>query len=204
MSGTESIDRKVTSILEETWSVFSQNLALFIISGLIHVALSVVTLGLMAGPLTVGFLDQVRRRRAGESVEVTDIFRGNAQFVPALIAALLISVGVGIGLFLFILPGIYLALYWFCTLVVMAYEGRGALESMGQSGQIFKDNLWLVVIVAVISVVINSLGSVVALGILLTSPFTLVMLAVFYEKVVQSSSGMEAHGVGMSPPGMPR
>lgn len=204
MAASQSIDRAVTEILEESWRVYFENIALFVISSLIHVALSVLTLGIMAGPLTVGFLDQVRRRRAGEAVEVTDIFRGNAQFLPALIAMVLVAVGVGVGLFLFLLPGLYLALFWFSTLVVMAYEGTGALESMARSGRIFKENVWLVVVLAVFSIVINSLGSAVALGVFLTSPFTLVLLAVFYEKVTATPAEMAAPGVAMSPAQVPR
>src|ERR1700754_4556176 len=93
-SAPDSLEQFLPSLLRETWEVFQKKALTFVIAALIATFLSAVTLGLLAGPLFVGFIDLVRRARAGEAVQTGEVFGRFDSFGSSLIATLLIGVAV--------------------------------------------------------------------------------------------------------------
>ena len=84
----------VRSTLGEAWELFSNDFVLWVLAGLLMLLVSVVSLGILAGPMTVGFIKLVETRRRGEAGSATDVFDGFSQFGASLIASILIGIGV--------------------------------------------------------------------------------------------------------------
>jgi hypothetical protein len=82
----EAIEGFLMSVLRETWDVFQKQALVFVLAAALVMLLSLVSLGLLLGPLTVGFLDMARRARAGELLQVGDVFGRFDSLFSSLIA----------------------------------------------------------------------------------------------------------------------
>ena len=67
-----------------------------------------VTVGILFGPLLVGYIRAVDKQQRGESFAVADVFAGMESFLPAAIAALTSGVLIALASMLFVLPGLAL------------------------------------------------------------------------------------------------
>lgn len=186
MDHVEHSDDALAQSLTEGWKLFSTHLSLFLLAGLVHLVLSVVTLGLLVGPLTLGLIRMVERRRAGEHVEVNDIFSGFSQFVPSLFLTVLLAVFLALGFALLFVPGFVLLCGWMFAFHVMLRDQCGALEAMSRSWELFRSQTSLVLVSCVLLLICNSLGGSVVLGTILSVPFSLICLTLLFERISPS------------------
>ncbi len=178
----------VQSTLSEAWNAFTSDFVLWILSGLIVVVLSVFSLGLLSGPMTVGFIKLVEKRRRNEPASATDVFEGFSHFGASLIAFLLISVGVFVGSLLLFLPGLLFGLLMAFTFHAIAIDDRDATGGMGKSFGLIKENPAPAAALLVIVLVLSGIGGAVVFGTLLTLPFTLVLMTVAYHRLSELSA----------------
>ena len=114
----------VRETLAEAWDLFQNDFVLYILAGLLTIVVSVVSLGLLSGVVSVGFVELVEKRRRGEEGFPTDVFDGFSQFGECLVASVLIGVGILIGLFLFVLPGLLFGLAMLFTYPAIAIDNE--------------------------------------------------------------------------------
>ncbi len=189
MSGTEKTEDVVQGTLSEAWDLFTSDFVLWIVAGLVVAAGSVVSLGILAGPLTVGFVELVEARRRGEPGSVTDVFGGFSKFGASLIAFLLIAVGVLIGSFLLVLPGLLFGLVMAFTFHAIAIDDEDAIGGMKRSFGLVRDAPVLSAVFLVIVLVISGVGGAVVFGTLLTTPFTLLLMNLAYDRLSRLAAG---------------
>lgn len=197
-SASSSLEQFLPSVLRETWDVFQKNALTFVITALLAVFLAAVTLGLLAGPLFVGFIDLVRRARRGEAVQVGELFARFDSFGSSLIATVLIAVAIAIGCSLLVVPGLLVALFSGFTLHAIAYERLGAVDAIKRSAQIVRGHFLNTLVLFVILSVLQTLGGSVVLGMLLTLPLGLIASVVAYEQLGSAPSDLGPQ-VGGSP-----
>ncbi len=175
----------IQDTLSEAWGIFVNDFVLFVIAGLLMIVVSVASLGLLSGPMTVGFIKLVERRRQGESGSATDIFDGFTQFGASLIASILIGVGVFIGMMLLVLPGVLFGLAMAFTFPAIAIDNEDATGAMSASFTIVKENPAVSLVFLVIMLVLSGIGTATAFGTLLTMPFTLVLMTLAYHRLAE-------------------
>jgi membrane-anchored glycerophosphoryl diester phosphodiesterase (GDPDase) len=173
----------VQDTLSEAWDLFKNDFVLYVLAGLLMIVVSIVSLGLLSGPMTVGFIKLVEKRRAGEQAVATDVFDGFSRFGDSLIASFLIGLGVFIGVLLLVLPGILFGLAMAFTFPAIAIDNQTATGGMRQSLSIIQDNLALSAVFLVIVLVLSGIGSAVVFGTLLTMPFSLVLITLAYHRL---------------------
>ena len=189
MAGNERTEDVVQGALSEAWNLFTSDFVLWIVAGLVLAVGSVVSLGILAGPLTVGFVQLVEQKRRGEPTSVADVFGGFSKFGASLIAFLLISVGVLIGsLFLFV-PGLVFGLLMAFTFHAIAIDDEDALGGMKKSFALIRDTPALAAVFLVIVLVISGIGGAVVFGTLLTTPFTLLLMNLAYSRLSALAGG---------------
>ncbi len=181
----------VQSTLSEAWDLFKNDLALWIVAGLILVVLSAVSLGILSGPMTVGFVQIVERRRRNEPASAGDIFDGFSHFGASLIAFLLIGVGVFIGSLLLVLPGLLFGLAMAFSFHAIAIDDEDAMGGMSRSFNSIKENPVLAAVFLVISLVLSGIGGAVVFGTLVTLPFTLVLMTLAYHHLSEPSETIQ-------------
>ncbi|MFP6654880.1 MAG: hypothetical protein VCB25_04585 [Myxococcota bacterium] len=178
----------VQTTLREAWDLFANDFVLWIIAGLLALSLTIFSLGILSGPMTIGFILLIEKRRQGEAGSVADLFEGFSYFGTSLGAFLLIVAGVAIGSFLFVLPGLLFGLAMAFTFHAIAIDGENATGAMTRSFNLIWDNLALSTIFLVIVLVLSGMGGAVIFGTLLTMPFTLILTTLAYHRLSDISA----------------
>lgn len=177
----------VQAALGEAWDLYRNDFVLFVVAGLLVLAVSIVTLGLLAAPLVVGFIDIVERRRRGEDASATDVFDGFGQLGASLVAFVLLAVGTFLGLLLLVVPGLVFIVATTFTFQAIAIDRETATGAIGRSFEVVRENIALTLVFLVIVIVLNSLGGLVFFGTLLTVPYCMILLTVAYDRLTRSA-----------------
>ena len=176
----------VQRTLAEAWRLFTNDFVLYVVAGLLVIIVSIVSLGILSGPMTVGFIQLVERRRRGEDCGVTDVFDGFQRFGASLIASFLIGIGIFIGCLLFVLPGILFGLAMAFTFQAIAIENASATGAMGRRFNVIKENPGVSIVLLIIVLVLSGIGGAVLFGTLLTMPFSLIVMTLAYDELASS------------------
>jgi hypothetical protein len=165
--------------LKQAARLFVKDLSPLLIAALIAAALSVLTLGILTGPLFAGLYGMVIGRvRDGRQPEVGDVFSGLDRFWSYAGAALVLVVLVGLAS-ITIVGGFLLAAIWLYVFPLMVDRGLSVSDAMRESKDlVMKNGFWehvaLVVLLALIGAVAGwPLGVLVA-------PFTVALVTAAY------------------------
>ena len=175
--------------LKKGWETFTANAAALIVGLILLIILAIVTLGLAAPGLAVGYNKMCLRAVRGESIEIGDLFEGFQFFLPALIAAIVIGIAVSVGLILLVIPGIILAMLFSWVFWLMADGKEGLGDLLKDSGEITKSD-WVGVFVLMLVVgIVGMIGGVVPFGSLVTTPITYCAMAHAYDTWQKNNAG---------------
>jgi hypothetical protein len=169
----------IGSVFRHAWRRFIDDIGPLLLATLIACLLTVVSLGILGGPLLAGLYGMVIGRvRDGRRPSVGDVFAGFDRFWSYLGAGLALFVLIGLAS-LTIIGGILLATIWIYVFPLMVDRGIGLGEAMRTSKDIvmgagFWEHLALVVLVIVVDAVASGWLS------LLASPFLIVAVVVAY------------------------
>ena len=166
-------------VFKRGWDLFVKDIGALIVGGIVALVLSVLTLGILAGPLCAGLYGMVARRvRDGKVAEVGDVFGQMDRFWSFFAAALVLGVLIGLAS-ITIIGGVLLATIWIYVFPVMVDRRVGLGEAMKASKDMvlehgFWQHLALVVLIIVIGSVANGLLA------LLATPFVIALTAAAY------------------------
>jgi uncharacterized membrane protein len=183
MAEPVAFDEFVLSIARETWDLFRREPLLFVLGSLVVTLVSVISLGLIAGPVSAGYVEMVRRGRRGEPLAMGLIFSRFDTFIPTAVAFALIGLAILIGIFLLVLPALVVALFTAFTLHVITYENVGGIAAMQRSVAIVRANFIQVLALLLLIAVAHAIGGIVVFGVLLTAPLSLIALTIGYERL---------------------
>ena len=153
------------------WNAFAADIVALIVGALIACILSVVTIGILAGPLSAGLYSMVIGRiRDGRPARIGDVFSCMDRFWGFLWAAIVLVVLIGLAS-LTIIGGVLLATVWIYVFPFMVDRKMGLTDAMSASyHQVVDNGFWehlvLLVIVFAIGAVANGWVGLVA------TPFT--------------------------------
>lgn len=194
IAATGTITRQtldVGRVIKQAWRLFVKDLGPLLIAGLIAVALSVLTLGVLAGPLTAGLYGMAAGRvREGRQPEVGQVFDELDRFWSFFGAALVLVVLIGLAM-LTIVGGFLLATIWLYVFPLMVDRGMSLGEAMKTSKDMvlengFWEHLALVLILAVIASIANGALAIIA------TPFVVVTIAASYFLAEGSVDAIES------------
>jgi hypothetical protein len=181
-------------VFKQGWRLFVKDIGPLIIGALIACLLSVLTLGILLGPLTAGLYGMiVKRVRDGQQPGVGDVFGQMNRFWSFFAAALVLFVLIGLAS-LTIIGGILLATIWLYVFPLMVDRRMGLSEAMGTSYKLvreagFWEHLALIIVFVVISSIANG-----ALSILAT-PFLVALVAAGYYLSASKGDELERAAV---------
>jgi hypothetical protein len=185
MAEVEPFDQFVVSVARESWQIFRRDPALFVIAGLVMMVVSICTLGLLTGPLSVGFIDLARRVRAGETVAVSTLFGRMDTLVSSSVALFVFGVLFVIGLML-VVPWLLVLLFFGFSLPAIAYERIGGIDSLRRSAALVRGNVVPTLALMIALSLLHALGNITMLGWLITAPLGTIALAVGYERLANA------------------
>jgi hypothetical protein len=173
----------IGKVFERGWKLFVKDVAPYVIGALILAALSVVTIGILYGPLSAGlYVMAVRRVRQNRTAEIGDVFWGLSHFWRFFGAALLLLILIGIGFVFLIVPGLLLATIWIYVFPVMVDRDMGVFDAMAESRRLVRENGFGQHFVMVLLLIALSIAGSIAggLGHLLTLPLTFTIVTAMY------------------------
>jgi hypothetical protein len=173
----------VQEVLRESWELFKNDFVLYLLAGLLLIVVSIVSFGLLSGPLTVGFISLIEKRRRGETGGPTDVFDGFDKLGASLVASILIGVGVFLGLLVLVLPGVLFGFAMAFAFQAIAIENETATGAMSRSFDIVRENLALSIVFVVIVIILSSIGSLVVFGAIVTMPFSMILMTLAFRRL---------------------
>lgn len=195
--------------LEAAWQNTLKYIGPVILLTLAQVVVSVCSLGIMAPVTFAGYLQSLLRAvREGRSPELGDLFSEMALFLPLFAFFLLAAIASMIGFLLLVLPGFaVVALLTFSTmymLPLMIDRRLGLIEAIRQSWQMAtRPPLTDQIVVALIYIVIISIGGTVPCGFLVTQPLAMFLLLSVYLEKMEGSPEEAASQAAAAPAARP-
>jgi hypothetical protein len=177
--GRQTID--IGEALSNGWRLFVKDIAPLILGTLVVFGLSIVTLGILAGPLFAGLYGMtIGRLKEGRKPKVGDVFSQMDRFWSFFGGSIVLVLAIGLAS-LTIVGGILLATVWLYVFPLMVERRMGFWDALGASYHMVVDGgFWEHLALVILFVVLNSLGGWVAV---LTTPFTIVVIAAAYYSV---------------------
>ena len=175
--------------IETAWSITLGNVVSLILMTLVMVAVSSLTLGILAPVTMAGYTQSLLQLvRNGREPKVQDLFIHMNLFLPLLGFGIVVFVATAIGFMLLFLPGIIIvvAVTYCCIymLPLMTDKNMGIVDAvkesyaMGRRGDLVDH-----VVVVIIFMAITVIGGTVVFGVLFTQPLaTLFLLSTYEEK----------------------
>ncbi len=161
------------------WNAFTADIVPLLVGGLIAGILSIVTLGILAGPLFAGLYSMVAGRiRDGRRAEIGDVFSCMDRFWSFLGAAIVLVVLIGLAS-LTIIGGVLLATIWLYVIPLMVDRKMGIYDAMAASYHLVVDNgFWEHLALTVVLIALNAVadGPLAILAV----PFTIATISAAY------------------------
>jgi len=163
--------------------------------------IGIVVGGPLSGGLWLYFLKKIRREQAS----VGTAFSGfSVAFVPLFLGGLITLVLILAGLICFLLPGIYLAVAWAFTLMLIADRGLDFWPAMNLSRKVISKHWWKFLWFFIVLGLIELVGYLMCLvGIIVAAPIAMAALAYAYEDIfgpAAETAGYEPAGTPAAPP----
>ena len=161
------------------WNAFTADIVPLLVGALIAGILSVITIGILAGPLAAGLYSMVIGRvRDGRRAQIGDVFSCMNRFWGFLWAAIVLVVLIALAS-LTIVGGVLLATIWLYVFPFMVDRKMGLTEAMTASyHQVVDNGFWehlaLIVVFFAIGAVANGWLAI------LTTPFTIAVTVAAY------------------------
>ncbi|MBM4280128.1 MAG: hypothetical protein FJ137_05030 [Deltaproteobacteria bacterium] len=179
--------------LSAGWEGFKKNPVNHIVAVLLVGAVSSVGMGLLTGPMMVGYMRMMMREAEGQTTSAGDVFKGFEDFVPGLIVGLLGSIIVSAGYAFCFIPGLLLAPLMPYALYIVAAGEKDGVAALKRAFDMLQAHLvpgaicWFVLsLVAVLGLV----GCFV--GLLVTAPIA--AIGSFYMARMAAGEGALARG----------
>ncbi len=162
------------------WNAFTADIVPLLVGGLIAGILSVVTLGILAGPLFAGLYSMVVGRiRDGRRAEIGDVFSCMDRFWSFLWAAIVLVVLIGLAS-LTIVGGVLLATIWLYVIPFMVDRKMGLADAMTASyHQVVDNGFWEHLALVVVFIAIGAVADHYLA--ILTVPFTIAVTVAAYS-----------------------
>jgi hypothetical protein len=178
----------IGAILSEGWRLFTADIGGFIgftvVGGLIAILLALTIVGLLLYiPLFAGLWIVPLMILKGRPHGFNDFFAGFKQLGELVLLGLVMGLLIMLGTIAFILPGIYLGIAWTWAVGLVLDRRMGFWDAMSASLKVVNKNFWETLLLVLVIAVINSIGSIVVVGSLITIPLSVCMLVAGYKAV---------------------
>ncbi len=178
-------------LIVQSWNHTLNFIGPVLLVTLVQLLVIIISLGILAPVTTAGYVQSLLLAvREGRQPQVGDLFSEMRLFLPLFLFFLLVTVVAVIGFTLLVLPGFavigFVAFASFYLIPLMTDQKMGLFDALKMSwDQAVKPPLSDHLVVAILYVVIMSLGSSLPFAFLLTQPMaTFLMVGAYLKRVV--------------------
>ncbi len=194
---------------EKSWRLFTTHLVALLLSTVVLLVGSVLSLGIMMPVMTAGYMQSLLLAvREDRPPEIRDLFGQMRLFFPLLGLSILLTLVLLIGFTFLVLPGLIvaIAMAYFCMYVLplMSDEEMGLIDAVQESCRMgLREPVGDHVLAVAVFLVLNSLGSSIVFGVLVTQPYSALFVLCVYEarqKRRVGGAGQQDQGPPSPPP----
>jgi hypothetical protein len=166
-------------VFKKAASTFVDDIAPLFLATLIATVLSIVTLGVLIGPLYAGLCSMVITRvRDARSPRVGDVFSCMDRFWSFLGASIVLLLAIGLAS-ITVIGGVFLATIWLYVIPFMVDRRMGVFEAMAASKDVvMRGGFWQHLVLIILLFVVSAVGH--GPLALLTVPFSVAVVLVAY------------------------
>ncbi len=181
------------------WDRFVENPIPYLVAGLVGVAITSFTGGLLLGPVLVGLAAMGIRRVRLDRVEAADFFQGFNFFLPALMSGILVICFSLAGLIFLIVPGLVIFAMYLFTFHFIFDQEQDFWEAMESSRRLVSQDYFGFALFAALLLFLNFLG-VLFFGVGCVATLAITSLAVTEAYLdLASGEGPAPPAIGASP-----
>lgn len=202
------VEERIGDWIGKGFDIYKNNMGPMLIMALILVGLTMLSGGILAGPLSAGFVMVVLRAARGEkNLQAGDIFKGFDFFVPALLLYLCWGVGLAVAaailsmvpcigwILTVVLSAVVATIVWFAIFLVVDQKMDFWPASM-RVIETIKANPLPLIGFGFLTGLLASLGSILCIvGVVLTVPVGYCIFAVAYPEVFGEGETIPAEAV---------
>lgn len=181
------------------WSLFASNMGGFIgftfLLLVVNLILGVIpvlgTIGsiIINGPLAAGYYIVAKKLLNDETTTFGDFFKGFDYFLPLFLVSLVSGIFIVIGFFILLIPGIYLAVAYMFTSLMVIHKDLSFFEAMEASRKLITKKWFMFLLFAILIGLINIVGLILlGIGMLFTIPFTVCAVAVAFDDIINKQA----------------
>jgi len=180
---------------KEYWTIFFNLIIYFFVA--IGTAFTIIGIFLLPA-IGVGYTTFILKAARGEKVELGDSLGAgfkDGMWWKSLLLSFLMILGIILGFFLFIIPGVYLAVVWGLAIYLLVDKKLLPTDALGQSRElVHRVGFWKVfVIIFIINIVTQIISIIPFLGLILLifiTPFTQMIYIAIYENAIKNDSSL--------------
>jgi hypothetical protein len=179
-----ALSRGLDLLKTDYWTFVGITLLMTLIigaAGMVPVA-NLLLLGILTGGLQFYFIRKLR----GERPELGDCFAGFSVMTGALVlAGLVVWVLTAVGFVCLILPGIYLAVAYLFTYVLILDHKLEFWPAMEVSRRVITANWFMMLLLVIVAGILSALGTLaLIIGVVFTAPYFYAVFAAAYEQLI--------------------
>jgi uncharacterized membrane protein len=175
-----------TKLFKQTWAAITQqqNLIVTLVGAAVLAVAGSVTVGILAGPLMLGYALACLKIARGQPVAIDDLWVGFQRLVPTIVTSLIIGIATFVGFLLCFVPGlIVMVLCTFVFHLMVDDTNLSGMDAIKKSAALVKANVIDVAIIWGIGLAINSVLAVTLVGSIAGIAFATLMSAFLYEEL---------------------
>ncbi|HBE78117.1 MAG TPA: hypothetical protein DDW65_10110 [Firmicutes bacterium] len=181
----------VGKALQKTIDLYLKNFGMFFLAGLMVAIVSIVTIGILAGPLIGGFIILILKIERGEQAPINEIFTHFDKFIPTLligIICIIVPMIIGmipiIGLIFGIIAGPVISIIYAIAIAQTVDKGVEPIEALKKGYQGFMQEPVINWLYGLIIGVMSSIGAIACgFGIVFTLPLGTIGMAIAYQEL---------------------
>jgi len=177
----DSSDISIAHILNRAWQLFCQAPLTHILSTMLLLLFSILSLGILLGPLSVGYLKLAAKEVRNEATELEDLATGFQYFTSSVLTSIIVVYGGICAATLFLLPGLLIFFISMYALSFVAFENNKAITSLQRSWYMIKQHPRNHLLFALVLLALNILGILSILGIFISIPLSVLLLVQIFN-----------------------
>lgn len=178
------------ALLGQSWRLFMRAPRFFVLSGALVLLGGVLSCGLLLPPLTVGLVRSVAGMNVGQQPQIDSFLRHAWRRAPAaLLVCSIIALATALGAILVVVPGLAMLLLLCMAPVVVAMQEEDgwagtldrSLRALRLAATIAAAHVSDMLLLAVLVLAVNLLGTLVLVGLIVSVPFSAVIMTLAFR-----------------------
>ena len=181
-----TVENTIESVFAKGFDIYKKQYVAFILATVVAILGSVFIITSI--PLFFGLYVMAIKAIKGETVKVSDVFKGFDYFFISWLMFIFAGVAIMFGFMLFVIPGIFLLFMFQYVAPIAILERIGPVSALKRSYSLARANLQFSIALGILLWIINAIGGALGPLGLITIPFTFICFSIAVSNLLKSEN----------------